>query len=197
MKTLSVLLLSFTLLIYDPSSSMAEVSGDEQSSPQATYNNCYSRVTFETPPDEAYQKINRCLTHTAQKALISYAVLGAHFIDSLKGLNGDKIHPGFLDEVNAALEQNGLLSASRKAFQSADLARALSDILSVYSASPEVRKNLDYSTRNLKKLQISGDSAQALETFTLKAPLPSNTLALSFVKIDDQWLINYISHRRP
>ncbi len=166
------------------------------STPQSAYDTCYAAVDFTTPPKIARAKIGACLTPTAQKALISYAVLGAHFIDSLKDLKGQQKSPDFLPLVNETLNKHELLGGSRMAFQQADLAAALADLLEIYATHPITIEKLQYSDRTLKNIEISGNTATGTEKFKLISALPANKLELRFVKLDNKWLINHISHRQ-
>ena len=165
------------------------------SSPENAYESCYSTVNFETPKAEAEEKIRTCLTPTAQKALLSYAVVGAHFLDSLPSVTGGKAHPEILFEVNTVLDNNGLLSASRDAFKKADLAKVLADMLMLYASKNFVKDMLTYNSRKLENLELSEKTAHGQEVFNLKKKLPVNRLELSFIKGDDNWQINHISHK--
>lgn len=165
------------------------------SSPESTYKTCYSIINFETPKKEAEKNIKKCLTPTAQKALLSYAVVGAHFLDSLPNIAGGKAHPDILFEVNNVLDKHGLLSATRDAFNKADLAKVLADMLALYASKSFVNDMLSYKDRKLENLELSSNTARGQEVFILKKKLPVNRLELSFIKGDDVWQINHISHK--
>jgi len=142
MKYISIAVLCF--LILHPALCNAAERVD-LSSPQSTYDTCYSTLDFSSDKKELKRKIEQCLTPVAQKAVVSYAVLGAYFIDSLKNIRGQKKYPHFIEQVNTILENHNLASGSRKAFQKADLADVLADILTVYSTNPCTSEKLAYS----------------------------------------------------
>ena len=182
----------FSLLVAHP---VAASQAIDLSSPQSTYETCYSTLNLDTAPKEAERKIKKCLTPTAQKAVLSYAVLGAHFLDSVKSLNGNKAHPEILNDVNAILKKHNLLNAPRNAFKKANLPKILSEILTLYASKDFIKNMLTYKARTLQNIELADKTARGQDVFRLKKKLPVNRLELSFIKEDDNWRVNYISHK--